>query len=102
MMLEDGFLCASCSSARICTLVEDMESGATALHDFRALFLWDAWRLGQDHGESSLMSLELDVMPCLEEDSTVVFLLFNEGPNACFDVRVEDLGFEDSNSRMGM
>jgi hypothetical protein len=63
---DDGYY-GSCCSTRVSTLVEDMESGANALHDFGALFLWDV-RLGKDHGETSLMSLELGVMPCLEED----------------------------------
>lgn len=46
--------CGSCCSARVYTLVEDMESGAIALHDLVALFLCDAWGRGQDHGEPSL------------------------------------------------
>jgi len=40
---DDGLSCGSCS-ARVSTLVEDMESAAYALYDFVALFLWDAWR----------------------------------------------------------
>jgi hypothetical protein len=59
-------------------------------------------RLGKDHGEPSLMSLELGVMPCLEEDLVIVFLMFHGGLGACVDARVEDLGFEDSNPRMDM
>jgi hypothetical protein len=78
-----------------------MESGANTLHDFGALFFWDV-RLGKDHGEISLMSLELGVMPCLEEDLVIVFLMFHGGLGACVDARVEDLGFEDSNPRMDM
>jgi hypothetical protein len=40
---------ASCCSIMVSILLEDMESGANALHDFGALFFWDV-RLGQDHG----------------------------------------------------
>jgi hypothetical protein len=90
----------SCCSARASTL-KDMESGANALHDYGALFLWDV-RLGKDHGETSLMSLELGVMHCLEEDLVIVSLMFCGGLGACFDARVEDLGFEDSNPKMNM
>jgi hypothetical protein len=52
----------SCCSTRVSTLVADMKRRANALDDFVA-FLCDAWRLGQDHGELSLISLELGVMP---------------------------------------
>jgi hypothetical protein len=48
---DDGYY-GSCCSTRVSTLVEDMESGANALHDFGALFFWDV-RLGKDHGEMS-------------------------------------------------
>lgn len=51
--------------------MEDIESGANALHDFGALFLWDV-RLWKDHREIILMSLDLSVKPCLEEDCIVV------------------------------
>jgi hypothetical protein len=37
---DDGYY-GYCCSARISTLVEEMESGVNALHDFGALFLWD-------------------------------------------------------------
>jgi hypothetical protein len=40
------------------------------------------------------MSLELGVMPCLEEDLVIVSLMFHGGLGACVDARVEDLGFE--------
>jgi hypothetical protein len=72
------------------------------LHGVAALFSWDAWRLGKNHGQSILMSLNLGVMPCLEEDSIIVFLVFHEGIGACVDARVEYLGFEDSNPRMNI
>jgi hypothetical protein len=42
-----------------------MENGDTTLHDFGALFLWDV-RLGKDHRDTYLMSLELGVMYFLE------------------------------------
>jgi len=51
-------------------------------------------RRGQDHGEIILMSLEFGVMPCVEEDSVIVSLMFHGGLGACVDARVEDLGFE--------
>jgi hypothetical protein len=54
----------------------------------------------QDHGEPSLMRLELGMMPCLEEDSVIVSLISHRGLGACVDERVEGLGFEDSNPRM--
>jgi hypothetical protein len=58
-----------------------MENGSNALHDFGALFFWDV-RLGKDHGDTSLMSLELGVLPCLEEDSVIVSLMFHGGLGA--------------------
>jgi hypothetical protein len=39
------------------------------------------------------MSLELGVMPCLEEDLVIVFLMLHGGLGACVDTRLEDLGF---------
>ena len=45
-----------------------MDIGANALHDFVASLLWDAWKLGKDHGDPRLMSLELGVTPGLKED----------------------------------
>jgi hypothetical protein len=90
-------LCDTCVYVKLyLTLVEDMREELT-LDDFVALFLCDAWRL-----EPSLMSLELGVMPCLEEDLVIVFLMFHGGLGVCVDARVEDLGFEDSNPRMDM
>jgi hypothetical protein len=65
------------------------------------LFFWDVM-LGKDHGEISLMSFELGVMPFLEEDLVIVSLMFHGGLGACVDARVEGLGFEDSNPRMDM
>jgi hypothetical protein len=59
-------------------------------------------RLGKDHGEMILMTLELGVMPCLEEDSIIVSLMFHGGLGTCVDGRVEDLGFEDSKPEMDM
>jgi len=41
-----------------------MEIGANTLHDIGAMFLCDV-RLRKDHGEMSLMSLELGVVPLL-------------------------------------
>ena len=76
---------------RVSTLVEDMESGANTLHNLAALLLWGAWRLGQDHGEPSLMHLQLGVTPCLEEDSIIVFLMFCGGLGVCANARVEDI-----------
>ena len=35
--------------------------------------------LGHDHREPRLISLELDEMPCLEEDLVIVLLVFHEG-----------------------
>jgi hypothetical protein len=77
-----------------------MESGGNTLHDFGALFLQDV-RLGKDHGETSLICFKLGVLPCLEEDSVLISLIFHGGIGACVDSRV-DLGFEDANPRMGM
>jgi hypothetical protein len=99
---DDGLSCGSYHSARVFTLVEDIESRANALHYFVALFLLDAWRLWKDHQEPNVMSLELGVMPYLEEDSFIVFLMFHGGLGACVDARVEDLGFKESNPRMDM
>jgi hypothetical protein len=78
-----------------------MKSGANALHDCGTFFLWDV-RLGKDHREMSLASLEFGVMPCLKEDSVIVSLMFHGGFGACDDARVENPGFEDSNCRMDM
>jgi hypothetical protein len=78
-----------------------MESGAKILHNFGTLFLWDVKRR-KYHGEISLMILELFVMPCLEENSVIVSFMFHGGLGTCIDAKVEDLGFEDSNPRMGM
>jgi hypothetical protein len=64
----------SCCIALVSTLVDDVENGANALHDFGALFLWDV-RLGKDHGETRLISLELGVMPCLVEESLVYLII---------------------------
>jgi hypothetical protein len=97
---DDGS-CGSYCSTRFSTLVEDVESGVNTLHGFGALFFWDV-RVGKNHGEMSLMSLELGVMPCLEEDLVIVFLMFHGGLGACVDANVEDLGFGDSNPRMDM
>jgi hypothetical protein len=69
-----------------------MKKRANALDDIASLFLCDAWKLGKDHGEPSLMSLELGVIPCLEEDLFIVLLMFHGGLGACVDARVEDLG----------
>jgi hypothetical protein len=99
---DDGLSCGSRCSTRISTLVEDMDSGVNTLHDFVALFLWDAWRLGKDHGEPSLMSLELGVMPCLEEDLITVLLMFHEDIGAYVHTRDEYLRFKDSNPRIDM
>jgi hypothetical protein len=70
------------------------------LHDFEALFLWDAWWLGKDHEEPRLMSLELWEKSCLEEDLVIVFLMFHGDLIAFVDVGVQDLEFDDSNHRM--
>ena len=86
----------------VSTLVKDMRRRANALDKILALFLCDAWRLGQDHGEPTLMSLELGDKPHLEEKSTMVLLMLHGGLGACVDARVEDLRFEDSNLRMYM
>jgi hypothetical protein len=96
---DNGSYGSLCSS-KVSTLVEDMESGANALHGFGALF-WDV-RLGQDHREISLMSLEIGVRPWVEEDLVFEFSTFHGGLGACDDGREEDLGFEDSNLRMDM
>jgi hypothetical protein len=53
--------------------------------------------LGQDHGEPSLINLELGVIPCLEEDLFIILLMFQGSLGACVYARFEDLGFEDSN-----
>jgi hypothetical protein len=71
----------------VSTLLEDMESGANTSYDFGALFLWDV-KLGQGLGETNLISLELGVMHCLEEDSLIVSLMFHGGLSYA---RVEDL-----------
>jgi hypothetical protein len=67
-----------------------------ALYDISSLFMCDAWRLGKYHGEPSLMSLDLGVIPFLERDILIVLLMFHGGPSACFRARVEDLGFDES------
>jgi hypothetical protein len=46
------------------------------------------------------MSLELGVMPCLEEGSVIVPLLFLGGVGACIDAKVEGLEFEDLDPKM--
>jgi hypothetical protein len=97
---DDGSY-GSCCNTRVSTLVIDIESGASALHDFGAFFLWNV-KLRQDHGELSLISLELGVIPCLEEDSVIVSLMFHGDIGAYVDARVEDLRFEDSNPKMDM
>lgn len=43
------------------------------------------------------MSLEHGVMPCLEGDSIVVFLLFSGGLDAHVDTRVKDLWLDKPN-----
>jgi hypothetical protein len=78
-----------------------MKERANVLDYIATLFLCDVWRLGKDHKEPSLMSLELGVIPCLE-DLFIALLMFRGGLGACVDARVEDLGFEDSNPRMDM
>jgi hypothetical protein len=80
---------------------EDMESRANPLHDFEALFMWDV-KLGQDHGETNLMSLQLGVMPCLQEDLIIVSLMVHGSLGACVDARVENLDSTNSNPRMDM
>jgi hypothetical protein len=99
---DNGSYGSLCSS-KVSTLVEDMESGANALHGFGALFLLDV-RLGQDHGDTTLNSLEPGMMPFLEEDIVIVSLMFHGGlgVGVGVDTRVEDLGIEDSNPRMNM
>jgi hypothetical protein len=77
-----------------------MRERTSTIDEIATLFLCDAWSLGQYHGKPSLMSLDPGEMPCLEEDSIIVFLMFHGGLGACFDVIVEQLGFEDSNPRM--
>jgi len=57
---------------------------------------------GKDHGQPRMMSLELGVIPCLDEDSIIVFLTFHGGHSACVDAIIEDLGFDESNPRMDM
>jgi hypothetical protein len=64
--IEDDDDYDSYCSTRVSTVVEDIESGANALHEFGDVFFWDV-RLGKDHGAISLMSLELGMMPCLEK-----------------------------------
>lgn len=71
------------------------------MHDFGTLFCGDV-RLGQDLREMNLVSLELGVRLCLEEDLVIVFLMFHGGFGACDDAMVEDLGFEYSNAKMDM
>jgi hypothetical protein len=50
---DDGS-CGSCCSTRVSTLVEDIESRASTLCGFGALFVWDV-RLRKDHGVMSLV-----------------------------------------------
>jgi hypothetical protein len=59
-----------------------MKRRANALDDISSLFMCDAWRLGKYHGEPSLMSLELGVIPFLERDILIVLLMFHGGPSA--------------------
>ena len=47
----------------------------------------------------SLIILEHGVMPYLEEDSIVEFLMYHGGVGAYAAARVEHLGFEDSNPK---
>jgi hypothetical protein len=51
---DDDYYYGSYCSARVSTLVENMENGSNTLHDYGALFLWDA-RLGKYNGYMSLM-----------------------------------------------
>jgi len=97
---DDGLSCGSCCSTKVSTLGEGVKRRDNTSDDCVSLFLCDAWRLGQDHGEPSLISLELGVIPSLEEDLFIVLLMFHGGLSACVDARVEDLRFEDSNPRM--
>lgn len=78
-----------------------MEIGAKSVNDIGALFICDV-RLGQHHGDTSLISIELCVMPFLEGDSVIESLMFNGGLGTCVNAGIEVLGFEDSNPRMGM
>lgn len=64
------------------------------------MFLCDAWRLGQDHGEPSWTSFEIGAMPCLEYNLFIVSLMFHGGIGSCVNARVEDLRFGNSNPRM--
>lgn len=71
---------------------DDLSCRANALDDIATLFLCDAWRLEQDRGETSFVSLELDVLPYFKEDLFIVPSMFHRGLGACDDARVEDVG----------
>ena len=85
---DDSYYGSYCR-VRVSNLVE--ESGANALNDFGSLFLLKV-KLRQDDREISLTSLELGVMPCLEDNSIIVALRFHGVLCTCVDARVEDLG----------
>lgn len=59
-------------------------------------------RLGQDLGDTNLTSLELGVMPSLDEDLVIVYVMFHGSLGAWVEARVEDLRFENSTPRIDM
>ena len=74
-----------------------------SLDDVVALFFCDSWSpLRKHHVDLSLIGLEFDVIPFLEKDLVIVFLIFHGGLASFVDSRVQYLRFEDSNSRMNM
>jgi hypothetical protein len=75
---------------------------SNTLDDIVASFLCDSWRLGKDNGEPSLMSLDLGVIPFLEQELFIGPLMFHGGFSTHFDARVEDVVFDDSNSMKDM
>ena len=75
---DDGYY-VSCCNTKVSTLVEDMESRFNTLYFFGYLFLWYV-RIGKYHW-------------------VIVFLMICGSLDAYDDVRVEELGFEDSNPR---
>ena len=77
---DDGYY-VSCCNTKVSTLVEDMESRCNTLYVFGSLFLLYV-SLGKYH-------------------RVIVFLMLHGSIDAYDDVRVEELGFENSKPRIG-
>jgi hypothetical protein len=56
-----------------------MNTRANTLGDFATLFLHDAWMIEKDHGNPSLISLKIGVIPCLEYELVIILFIFHGG-----------------------